>query len=397
MRRFLSWRNILIAFAIVFGLIIVILVVWMFVAGPVTVLRVLRYGDTNIDDFSHYPGRELSPSPAPLLLERTEAEIQIPPDILAAAGVDTDLESLLEANDTIAFLVLKDDTLLYERYFQGHTASSRSQLFSVSKSVTSALVGLAIRDGYFAGTDQPITDFVPELAGAGFGSVTIHHLLTMTSGSAYRENDNPFGEHVILNYTPRLEERILRFEMNEQPGSIFRYKSGDTALVGLALARALAPETITDYAQRRLWAPLGMEDAGIWTIDHARDGLEKTWCCLATSARDLAKFGQLYLRQGQRAEEEIVPAEWVEASTNAQVPAVAWPDDYRAIGWRGYGYQWWLASEEDGDYFALGKDGQFLYVNPTRSVVIVRLGWSEGELFSSQWIRIFQNIAVAAS
>jgi CubicO group peptidase (beta-lactamase class C family) len=100
---------------------------------------------------------------------------------------------------------------------------------------------MAIADGYFEDVDQPITDFIPELAAKGFGDVTIHYLLTMMSGSDYQENDNPFGERVILNFTPQLEERILRTQMGAPPGTVFRYKSGDNALLGLALARTLEP------------------------------------------------------------------------------------------------------------------------------------------------------------
>lgn len=396
MLQFVSRRNIIAVVALLTTVILVAFVAWMAVAGPVTVLRILRYGDTNIDDYSHYPGRELSPGSNPFQFERVEEELQFAGDALTGSGLENDLESLLEANDTIAFLVVKDDTVLYERYYQSHTPSSLSQLFSVSKSVTSALVGMAMADGYIEDIDQPITNFIPELADEGFADVTIHHLLTMMSGSSYQENDNPFGEHVILNFTPRLEKRILSFEMEGSPGTVFRYKSGDNALLGLALARALEPETITQYAQRRLWTPIGMQDRGVWTVDHEGNGLEKTWCCLATSARDLAKFGRLYLNDGAWDGRQILPASWVEQSTRDHVPEEEWPDDYRAIGWRNYGYQWWLASETDGDYFGLGKDGQFLYVNPTTATIIVRLGWSQGDLRSSQWISLFQSISEVA-
>lgn len=383
---------------IVLGLLVVlaviVLAVWVAVAGPTTVLRVLRYGDTDIDDFSHYPGRELEPGDTPFAWGEAGEELSLPAQLLADYGDARDLASLLEANDTIAFLVIRDDTIVYERYFQDHTPSSLSQIFSVSKSFTSALIGMAIEDGYIEHVDQPITDFIPELAEEGFDDVTFHQLLTMMSGSAYRENDNPFGEHVILNYTPQLEREILNFAMETTPGTVFRYKSGDNALLGLALSRALAPETITDYAQRRVWEPLGMQDRGVWTIDHEGDGLEKTWCCLAVTARDLARFGRLYLHEGAWEGEQLLSPSWVADSTQlGHVPEAEWPDDYEEIGWRNYGYQWWLASEENGDYFGLGKDGQFLYINPATGVIVVRLGWGTGDLFPSQWISLFQDIS----
>lgn len=378
--------------AAILGLVVVTILVWMAVAGPVTVLRILRYGDTDIDDFSHYPGRQLSPAGEVYSFQNTERELSLAPRLLQEFGSGGELERILSENDSIAFLIVQGETILYERYFQGHTRDGLSQAFSMSKSFTSALIGAAIADGYLLDTSQPVTDFIPELTQRGFDRVTLHHLLTMTSGSAYRENDNPFGEHVILNYTPHLEARIVDFKMEDPPGAVYRYKSGDYALLGLALDRALGNETITTYARRRLWEPVGMSNRGVWTVDHEGDGLEKTWCCLAASARDFAKFGRLYLNQGSWNGQQILPEAWVTRSISDHIPPDKWPEGYQEIGWRNYGYGWWLASEEGGDYFALGKDGQILYLHPGKDVIILRLGWSSGDLPASQWIRMFQSI-----
>jgi CubicO group peptidase (beta-lactamase class C family) len=379
-------------FVVSTGVILIILTTWIAIAGPVTVFRIIRYGDTDIDDFSHYPGRVLRASDSPFRFAQSDEALDVPTAALLDYGNEGDLEQILEANDSIAFLIVQGDAILYERYFQGHTLSSLSQSFSMAKSLTSALIGMAIDDGYMAGVDQSIVDFVPELADEGFNDVEIHHLLTMMSGSSYVENDNPFGEHVILNYTPHLEEEILNFEMEREPGDVFRYKSGDNALLALALDRALGAETITDYTERRLWTPLGMAYEGVWTVDREGEGLEKTWCCLAATARDFAKLGRLYLDQGVWEGELILSSDWVERSTRGQVPEAAWPSRFESIGWWNYGYQWWLASEDEGDYFALGKDGQFVYVNPIKDLIIVRLGWSMGDLGSSEWVSLFRRI-----
>jgi CubicO group peptidase (beta-lactamase class C family) len=375
------------------GLVVLVLVAWVIVAGPVTVFRIIRYGDTDIDDWSHYPGRTLQAGDAPFRFAHRAEEVRIPDGTLLDYGHEGELDRILEANDSIAFLIIRDDTILYERYFQEHGPKSLSQVFSVSKSFTSALIGMAIDDGYIQGRDQAIADFVPELADAGFDKVTIAHLLTMTSGSNYKENDNPFGEHVILNYTPRLRSRILRVKMRHEPGAVFRYKSGDNALLALALDRALGEETLSTYAERRLWRPLGMAYDGVWTLDReGEDGLEKSWCCLAATARDIAKLGRLYLNRGVWDGEQVLAETWVKQSTSAQIPDAVWPEMFADAGWSNYGYQWWLASEEMEDYFALGKDGQFLYVNSKADTIVLRLGWSTGDLVSSQWIAMFQRI-----
>jgi len=394
MRKLLSRDRLLKALAALAAALILIIAAWVIVAGPLTVYRVIRYGDTEIDDFRHYPGRRLRPAPSPAPFAEATGPGGVPPTIQITEGERIPFDEMLARTDTIAFLVIDDGAIVYERYLHEHTASSLSQIFSVSKSVTSLLVGTAIEEGLIASVDQPVTAYLPELADQGFDEVTLRHLLTMTSGTDYVENDNPFGIHVILNYTPTLEREILGFQVVDQPGTVFRYKSGDNALLGLILDRLLEPRTVTDYAQDRVWSPLGMEDDGVWSIDSAGDGLERTWCCLATTARDLAKVGRLYLDDGEANGRQIVSPEWVRQSVQVGgTPSEAWPADFRAAGWRNYGYQWWLASEEAGDYFALGKDGQFLYVNPSAETIIVRFGWSLGDVPTNRWVGLFQAIA----
>lgn len=394
-RRLISPKLILGVLGTLVGLFLILVTALIVVHGPVAVYRLFTSSfDTRIDDFLHYPGRPLRASSTPYSFAVADQELAIPGGVLSAYGSDGELEPILEDNDSIAFLVIHDDTVVFERYFQGHNADSPSQAFSMSKSFTSALIGMAIDDGYLQGVDQPITAFVPELAAAGFDVVRIVDLLDMMSGSNYVENDNPFGEHVTLNFTSQLEQEILSFEMERPPGTLFRYKTGDNALLALALDRALGTETIAEYTQRRMWTPLGMQDDGVWTIDHEGDGLEKTWCCLAATARDFAKLGRLYLNNGEWNGQQLLSSGWIDESTQVgQVPETAWPQEYSDVGWWNYGYQWWLASQEAGDYFALGKDGQFLYVNPGKDLVIVRLGWSLGALRSSQWVGLFQAIA----
>jgi len=386
------WRRVLLRSAVRLALLAaLVLAIWTAIAGPVTVLRVIRYGDTQIDDFLHCPYREMAASPSPYLF--TAALHEGPLTVPLPAGGEGDLDALLESSGTIALLVLKDDRLVLERYYQGHSADARSQSFSMSKSILSLLVGAALEDGLFQSLDQPVTDFIPELAGRGYERVTIAHLLSMTSGSAYVESDNPFGVHVILNYTPNVEERLLRVGMEVGPGTVWRYKSGDNALLGLALSRALAPRTLSEYMQERLWVPLGMEAPGLWSLDR-EGGLEKTWCCLAAVPRDFLRLGRLALREGEWQGEQILPAEWVRQSTQVGRAAEAgWDEAYSAIGVRDYGYQWWLLSAEEGSYLANGKDGQFLYINPARQAVILRLGWSMGEMPLSQWLALFDHLA----
>ena len=266
----------------------------------------------------------------------------------------------------------------------------------MTKSITSALVGAALDDGLLRSVDQPVVDLVPEFAGGALAGVTLAHLLAMTSGIDYGENDNSFGLHVFFNYTSDTERMMLAFRMDGEPGAEFRYKSGDVGLLPLVLSRALAPETLAAYAQRRLWTPLGMEHEGIWSLDR-EGGLEKAWCCLAGTARDLAKFGRLFLARGAWDGERILSEAWIERSLErGGVDDAVWPADFATAGFRNYAALWWLLSEDEGDVLAQGKDGQLLYVNPTRNTIVVRLGRSTGDLRTSQWVSLFRGVSRGA-
>ena len=389
MRRNKTRKFILVVAGILLSLIL-ILAIWSVVAGPVTVYRVITRGDTTVYDYKRFPGRSLTPSPVPYRFDVDLQDGLLPETIHLDISGGKTFDDLLETSKTLAFLIIQDDVLVFEYYGNGHSESAISQIFSTSKSILSILVGTAIDDGLITSVKDPVTKYVPELAGAGFENVTIENLLNMQSNMDYFENDNPFGEHVIFNFTNHLEDEILGLRVLTKPDRQFRYKSGDNALLGLILDRTLGDKTITQYIQERLWNSLGMEHGGVWGVDRL-DGLERTWCCLSMSARDLAKFGQLYLQNGNWNGTHIVPPEWVETSTMfGAYTSNEWPSDMSKIGASNYKYQWWLLSGNDGNYSSWGKDGQFVYVNPQKGLVIVRLGETDGGL---PWFRIFQEIA----
>jgi CubicO group peptidase (beta-lactamase class C family) len=373
---------------------------WVALQGPVTVFRIIVYGDSSIQDHARFPFRPLTPSPQPY---RLPAVPQPGLERVTATPLGTlDLADFLERSGTIAFIVVKDDRLLFERYFHGHGPERISQTFSVSKSILSALIGAAIDDGLIGSADDAVTRYVPELAGAGFGHVRLVELLQMNSGMDYIEDDNPIGRHARFYYTPHLKAEILNLRLKPARDASFTYKSGENALLGLVLERALQGRTITQYTQERLWNPLGMEYAARWSLDHEA-GLERTWCCLSTTARDLAKFGMLYRDGGLWMGRTILSRSWVEQSTRSgPYSPQQWQRATYAAGFWNYGYQWWLVDRSRGDFAARGKDGQFVYVAPARGVVIVRLGDALGEhqgrsLDAAAWIALFQAVADRAA
>ena len=370
--------------------VLLILVVWVIIAGPVTVFRVITRGDTTIYDYMRFPGRELHASPSPFPFEIALQDDLIPETVNIEGTGEINLSDALESSGTLAFLVIQDDVIVDERYLNGHGESSISQVFSTSKSITSILVGTAIDDGLIGSVQDPVTVYVPELAEGGFEKVTVESLLNMDSNMDYFENDNPFAEHVIFNFTDHLENEILDLRVLSKPDRQFRYKSGENALLGLILDRVLGERTITQYMQERLWNPLGMEHRGVWGVDRV-DGLERTWCCLSISARDLAKLGRLFLDHGNWNGKQILSPNWVEVSTTDGAYTVdEWPLEFAESGLMNYKYQWWLTSENKGPYTTVGKDGQYMYIDPEKDLIMIRLGDGTGDL---RWIRIFQEIA----
>jgi CubicO group peptidase (beta-lactamase class C family) len=253
----------------------------------------------------------------------------------------------------------------------------------MAKSVTSILIGCAIDEGFIKSVDEPITNYIPELNEKGFDKVTIRHLLQMTSGIEFKESySNPFGDAASFYYGRNLRKKISKMEMKTEPGTQFEYISGNTQLLGLVLERALHGKSVTQYLQEKLWTPLGMEYDASWSIDRKKDGLEKTFCCLNACARDYARIGRLYLNKGNWNGKQIVSQKWVEESTKL---------DTTAGSASFYQFQWWLPAP-GVDFMAEGILGQFIYVNPSKDLIIVRLGKKEGE---ANWWSVFMSLASA--
>jgi CubicO group peptidase (beta-lactamase class C family) len=379
-----SWlRRILVGLGALVVLFVGAMGAWAWAIGPDAWWRVVTNGTTTVWDHLHYPGRATMPSPDPEPWAMAEG----PEPVVTLDGAVRPVGEVMAEHDGLAMVVVRSGDIVYEWYAPGHDAATASMLFSVTKSITSLLVGAAIEDGFIGSADDPVTDYIPELAAGGFDAVTIEDALRMDTDSTYVEDDNPFGVHVEFNYTSDLEGDILALRVRDEAQEGFVYKSGDNAILGLILHRVLAPESITDYFQRRLLDHLGVEYAGMWSTDR-EDGLERTWCCLALAARDLARIGQMVIDGGAVDGDQIMSAEWLAASFAPAYRPSEWPADYAGSALTNYGYQWWLVG--DSAVVALGKDGQYLYVDTSRDVVIVRTGTSQGGI---GWLDLLVEIA----
>lgn len=341
--------------------------------------RFVVYNFADIKDYKKFPSR-------PLLSNDTKFKFYSTrhgkyPDTLKMANTPVSFDRILEDNKTVAFLIIKNDTIQYEKYFKGYNQESIIPSFSMAKSVTSILIGCAIDDGLIKSVEEPITNYIPELKKNGFDKVSIKHVLQMTSALKFNESYiNPFGHAASFYYGRNLKREVSKLKLKGAPGETFEYVSGNTQLLGLILERALKNKTVTQYFQEKLWTPLEMEYDASWSIDKKKDGTEKTFCCINARARDFAKIGRLYLNKGKWNGKQIVSEKWVEEST--KVDTTNGSVNY-------YQYQWWLPSDT-GDFMAEGILGQYIYVNPSKNMVIVRMGKNNGRV---DWSDLFRLLA----
>jgi CubicO group peptidase (beta-lactamase class C family) len=339
--------------------------------------RFVFYNFADIKDHKKFPSRALIADSLHYHFQTTNSG-KFPKEL---NGVEFD--KYLENNKTVAFLIIRNDTIQYEKYFKGYDKQSIVPSFSMAKSVTSILIGCAIDEGLIKGVDEPITNYIPELKKNGLDKVSIKHLLQMTSGIKFNESYiNPFGDAASFYYGLNLRKEIGKMKLKTEPGKKFEYVSGNTQLLGLVLERSLKGKTITSYLQEKLWTPLGMEYDASWSIDKKKNGLEKTFCCLNARARDFAKIGRLYKNKGNWNGKQIVSQKWVEESTKLETA-----DGSASY----YQYQWWLPTPNE-DFMAEGILGQFVYVNPSKNLIIVRLGKKEGK---ANWWTIFTSLSKA--
>ncbi len=287
---------------------------------------------------------------------------------LKVKGFDGDsatLDYVMEKSPSVAFLIIRRDTILYEKYWDKYNDSSWVASFSMAKSYVSALIGIAIQEGFIKSVDEPITNYIPEIKDTAFRTVTIKHLLQMTSGIKFTERYyNPFSDAAKFYYGTNLRKSIEDMKIEYAPGTKFEYKSGNPQLLGLIIERA-TKKTVTEYLQEKIWQPIGAEFDGSWSTDRKNNGLEKTFCCINAAARDFAKFGRLYLNDGNWNGVQVVPQNWVKESTTPTLTEG---------GVNFYKYQWWINRSSSHDFSCDGLLGQRIFVYPEKQIIIVRLG-----------------------
>ena len=300
-----------------------------------------------------------------------------------SGGGDTTwaVDVYMQTNNVSGLLVLKDGKVLLERYGLGRKPDDRWISFSVTKSITSTLVGAAIQDGKIKSLDDAVTLYIPELKGSAYEGVTIRQLLTMSSGVKWNEDYTDRNSDVARAGAIMLDTGVnpivsymRRLPREREPGSTFHYNTGETDLVGILVSNAVG-KSLSDYLSEKIWKSYGMERDAVWMVDVANH--ERGGCCLAMTLGDYARFGQFILEGGKAGGRAIVPEWWVSEATTARITNGAPPG--------GYGYFWWIGSN---GYAAAGIFGQLISIVPDdRLVIVVNSAWPNAtgrELFQAR-------------
>lgn len=308
-----------------------------------------------ISDYEYFDNRQIkSANPQPWALHKQYNTID-------------ESDKLNELNDkrkTKSFLVIKNDSILFEKYYDGHKQTDISNSFSVAKSIVTSMLGKAIMEGKIKSLDQPVSDFFEEYKNGLASELTVGDLASMSSGMKWNEK-----YYSVINitsesyFTDDLRSVILGQEIENKPGKGFRYSSGDTQLLAMIIEKATGT-SLSNYLSQKFWDPMGAENLALWQIDSKESGMEKAYCCIAATARDFARFGKLYIDKGKWGDTQILDSSFVELSLNPVF------DDSPF-----YGYGWWLYEYEGKKVFTMnGHRGQFVISFPDENIIIVRQG-----------------------
>ncbi|MGF1557244.1 serine hydrolase domain-containing protein [Paucihalobacter sp.] len=279
------------------------------------------------------------------------------------------LNNINKTNGTVAYVIIKNDSIWFENYYDGFGESSQTNSFSMAKSYVSALLGKAIMDGYIKNLDQPVCEFIPEYCDGKAAKMTVGDLSSMASGTNWDERYySPLSITTRAYFDDDLTKVVTGLKVVKEPGTAYKYASGDTQMLAIAIERATGKK-LYNYLEESFWKPLGSENETLWQVDSEDHDLVKAYCCIASNAKDFARLGKLYKDHGKWNGKQLLDSAFIAKSIT---PRFAESPEY--------GYGWWLKSVGDKNFFMMrGHLGQYVIVEPEDNVIIVRLGHSKGD------------------
>lgn len=363
--------------------------------------RFVFWSPSGVQDWNRFPFRPVARPDAPFRFAEDPVASAEAAALLReitylhdGAPRTVDLDATLVATGTTAFIVIQDGKVVRESYLNGFGRDSMFRAFSISKSLTSALVGAAIDQGRIRDLDAPFVEYLPELRGRGYDGITVRHLLLMTGGLRFSYGRFPWKDSPLLYWNPDIRRVILAGPpLIGPPGERFNYSDYSSAILGMVLERATG-DTLASQLERNLWKRIGAEYDATWSIDHEGTGLEYAASGFNARAIDLVKLGVLYLDGGRWGGDQVLPRAWVEESVRPLPVEPPGHSEQEVRERTFYKFGWW-GHRLDGDrtaFFAHGYQGQLVYVCPDRRLVIARFGSEMGSV-GRAWPMLLQAIA----
>lgn len=340
---------------------------------PLASRRTWWQASHSVDGFSRLdqilPANMVAKADAPSLWRRAASEPTITYATQQTGSRRLTIDEYLARNPATGLLIARGDTIHVERYQYGRTDVHRLTSFSMAKTVTALLVGLAVADGAIASIDDPAERYVPGLKDSEYGRTPIRHLLTMSSGVRFDEDysgrDDVSRMVASMMFPQATGGPAAVRQFNQRiapPGHRWSYASAETQVLGLVL-RAAIKRPITEYLSERIWKPIGAESDASWVVDAS--GQEATFAYFNAVLRDYARLGMLLANGGKVSERQVIPADWLREMTRAHFTST------QTGRWFGYGFQTWIFPDNDGSFALLGVRGQAIYVDPARRLVMV--------------------------
>ena len=340
---------------ILFGLLIAILYLTDtdYLIKAVRTIYVQGYTTAFLDDYKKFDNRTIEiGTPQPWANHK---------DYNLAAETET-LNKANKDLGTVAYVIIKNDSIWFENYYDGYNANSKSNSFSMAKSYVSGLMGKAIMEGYIKSENQPVCDFLPAFCDGEAAKMTVGDLSTMSSGTNWDEAYySPLSITTRAYFDDDLAKVMNGLKVVTEPGKAFKYASGDTQMLAMVIEKATGKK-LYNYFEESFWKPLGSENQTLWQVDSDAHDLVKAYCCIASNAKDFARFGKLYKDHGKWKGKQILDSAFVAKSLTPKFAPV-------------YGYGWWLKNHNGKDFKMMrGHLGQYVIVQPEDNVIIVRLG-----------------------
>lgn len=298
------------------------------------------------------------------------------------------LDSFVNLHKTIAFLIIRNDTILYEKYNNKYSNTTLVSSFSMVKPMISTLIGIAISEGKIKSVENSITDYLSEYKNyPGFDSIKIKNLLQHTSGIRFTDAEfNLISDNAEYYWGNDLRKELKGLTLKTAPNVEFHYSSANTQLLALIIER-VTNMSISNYLETKIWKPLGMEAPAYWSLDNkGENSMEKAFCCLQARPIDFAKFGRLYLNKGNWEGKQIISTDWVKYSTHSD------PNNTNNVDRHFYNYNWGIGPLKYNSFYAVGLYGQYLYIYPEKNIIIVRFGDTTTSYNPNYWQDIFIQI-----